>query len=130
MKVVLSAPVVNGVLIFCHAYWGAGYAFGPPRLTSSGSLRVAIEWAPGTWWGWAFLVGAGLTVLAPWLRRAGSATLHGLAALPLIAWSAALITAQVVGYSEAWGGVIAFAGAVALHGALIAARYSPGAGRA
>lgn len=130
MTVTIRAAALNVVLVFVHVYWGAGYAFGPPRLTSSGSLRVAIEWAPGPWWGWAFLVGAALTVAAPWLRRAGSAAAHVLASLPLLAWSTALLTAQALGYSEGWGGVLAFLAAAALHALLVRARYSREAGRA
>lgn len=125
MKVQISAPAASGALMFAHVFWGAGYAFGPARLTSSGSLRVAMEWAPGPVWGWAFLAGFALTLVASWLNRLGSAIAHTLAALPIVAFVAALAVAQFAGYSEAWGGVLAYVVAVVAHAVLVRARYSP-----
>jgi hypothetical protein len=100
VKVQLSAPAVSAALMFAHAFWGAGYAFGPPRLTSSGSLN-----------------------------RVGSAVAHVLAAAPLVAFVVALAVAQVLGYAEGWGGVLAFVVAAVFHAVLVQARFAPRAGR-
>lgn len=129
MKVRLSAPAISAALMFAHAFWGAGYAFGPARLASSGSLRVAIEWLPGPVWGWLFLAGFGLTAVASSLNRVGSAAAHVLAAVPLVAFVLALAIAQAVGYAEGWGGVLAFVVAVVFHAVLIRARFAAEAGR-
>jgi hypothetical protein len=129
VKVQLSAPAVSAALMFAHAFWGAGYAFGPPRLTSSGSLRVAVEWLPGPVWGWLFLAGFALTAAASSLNRVGSAVAHVLAAAPLVAFVVALAVAQVLGYAEGWGGVLAFVVAAVFHAVLVQARFAPRAGR-
>jgi hypothetical protein len=124
VKVHLSAPATTGSLIFAHVFWGAGYAFGPARLTVSGSLRVAMEWAPGRMWGWLFLAGAAATIAAPHLPRVASAVLHAAAAAPVAGFVVALSVAQAVGYSEGWGGVLAFVVAIVLHAVLVQARFS------
>lgn len=130
MKVQLSAATVNFALMVAHVYWGAGYTWGPPRFTASGSYQVALAWLPATSWGLLFLAGAACTVAAPWLLRAGSAVLHVLAAAPLVAFALALLAAQVAGYSEGWGGLLTYLVAALFHGVLVRARYSPEAGRA
>lgn len=129
MKVVVPAPAVSALLVLTHIYWGAGYAFGPPRLTASGSYRVALEWATATSWGWAFLVGGALTWVAALLPPWGSAAAHLLAAVPVVVFAVALIAAQALGYSEGWGGIITYLLIAILHGLLVAARLSPGARR-
>lgn len=129
MKVRLSAPAVSAALMFAHAFWGAGYAFGPARLASSGSLRVAIEWLPGPVWGWLFLAGFALTAAASSLNRFGSAVAHVLAAAPIVAFVLALALAQAFGYSEGWGGVLAFVVAIVFHAVLVQARFAREAGR-
>lgn len=130
MRVSLPATAINAALMFAHVYWGAGYLFGPPRFTSSGSLAVAVAWAPGPAWGAWFLAGALLTLAAPWLQRAGSAVLHVLAALPLAAFVVALAAAQITQQSEGWGGLLAFLAAAVFHLVLVRARFSAEAGRA
>lgn len=122
MNVRLSAPAVSTALMFSHVFWGAGYAFGPPRLTSSGSYRVALDWAAATVWGWLFLVGAAATVVAPHLPWWGSVVAHSLASLPLAGFATALIAAQVAGYSEGWGGPLAYLAAITFHAVLGLAR--------
>ncbi len=130
MTVRVPAWTANVVLVFCHVYWGAGYAFGPRRFTASRSYAVALDWAPATLWGWWFLAGAALTLIAPWLIRWGSALAHLIASLPLLAFATALGAAQVAGLSEGWGGLIAWLLIAVGHGMLIAARLHPEAGRA
>jgi hypothetical protein len=126
----IPAWAANAILVLSHVYWGAGYAFGPPRLTGSGSFTVALTWAPATVWGWLFLAGGALTLAAPWLARWGSAAVHTLASLPLLGFAAALAGAQIAGTSEGWGGLLAFLLVAALHALLAAARLHPEATRA
>lgn len=126
----LTAPprVVTGVLICTHVYMCCGY-FGPPRLTSSGSYAYVLAWAPQQVWGWALVIGAALTTVAPWLNRWGSTIAHTAAALPFAALLVAFQLAQLAHTSEGWGALL-MVYPVTGHVLLIAARHHPETTRA
>lgn len=129
MKVIMPAWAVSTTLIMGHVYWGVGYLIGPPRLTSSATLKFALQAAPPKVWGAMFLSGAFLTAAAPWLHRAGSAFVHLLAAAPLLAFTLALLAAEALGVAQAHGSPSLFAAPVTLHALLVSARYHPEVGR-
>ena len=128
--VAVPAAYVNIGLIVTHGYFGAGYAWGPPRLTASGSYTVALQWLPAQAWGWLILAGAVLSIAAPWGSHLLSAAAHVLAAAPLLALAVAIVAADVAGYSEGWGGPLLFSAPAVAHLLIVSARFRRKAGHA
>lgn len=111
-------------LMFCHAYLGAGYAFGPPRLTSAASYQFILSIAPGRVWGWMFLTGAMLTLLAPHVNHWLSGACHVVSSAPYLAFATGLALGDVNAVTRGWGGPVLWATPVVLgHAVVVLTRF-------
>jgi hypothetical protein len=118
----VRAPWLTAALAAGHAYFGAGYAFGPVRYGSSPGFRYLLDVAPLRLWGVAFLLGALLTVTAPHLNHWGSLALHLLACLPPAAFAVGFAAADLAGLTVGWGGPVLWTMPVIGHAVLVVAR--------
>lgn len=107
-------------LMFCHAYLGAGYAFGPARLTSAPSFQFILAVAPAHMWGWFLMLGAVLTMAAPYMNHWFSLLCHVLASLPYLGFAVGLAMGDLNAVTHGWGGPVLWATPVVLGHAVCA----------
>lgn len=121
MTVSVSLRAVQMALVIGHIYVGVGYLLSP-RLASSGSYAVALEFASAQAWGWAIVAGAPITLLAPLVPLPAAVALRVIAAAPPTLFAVALLAAQVVGTAEGWGRPLAYVVPAVLHLLVLRAR--------